>query len=233
MRAPQLTQDLPAGENPPQTGLDGTNSGPGEKYLIMLDNELVSALANIVTYWIGWWPVLHIVISKTFNPDVSFSPHGTVDLLDPGSLEGFSYAFYGAQSMTQSDVAELMAGGLGAATTQYLILYCVAIIGLHFVFLLSVINFLRSMTLTEIEVQQMFVGIVFNSILVSAAALHTLNGMKEGIRGMLEYFSSRYKASKPGQPGAIGRGNVIVLLMNFILIAMTICAFVGLTQGWW
>ncbi|MDF1539672.1 MAG: hypothetical protein P1Q69_12300 [Candidatus Thorarchaeota archaeon] len=130
-------------------------------------------------------------------------------------------------------LAELLAGGLGAVTTQYLVLYCIVIIALHAVFLYTVINFLRSLYLSEIEVQQLFVAIVFNSILVSAAALYTLHGMKEGILGALGYFSSRYKASKPGQPGAIGRGNVVVFLMNLILIAMTIVAFVGLTQGTW
>jgi succinate dehydrogenase/fumarate reductase cytochrome b subunit len=89
------------------------------------------------------------------------------------------------------------------------------------------------MGLTEIEVQQAFVGITLNAICVAGTAIFTLYNMPAGLKHFMNYFKGTYARSLPGQPGCIGRGNVVVLVTTLALIAMTVVAFVGLVEGWW
>jgi hypothetical protein len=96
----------PAGPDP--VGADGTTKGIGSEFETTLNNELSSAILEIITYWTGWWPTLHVEVSKIFNPDVSFGIHGTIDLLGSAAISGFSYTFYDTEGMTSQESDDLM-----------------------------------------------------------------------------------------------------------------------------
>ncbi|MBN2228192.1 MAG: hypothetical protein JW779_01290 [Candidatus Thorarchaeota archaeon] len=87
---------------------DGTSESIGFEFETTLSNNLSLAILEIVTYWTGLWPNLHVIVSKTFNSDVSFNIHGTIDLLGSASISDFSYTFYGAEEMTSQESDDLM-----------------------------------------------------------------------------------------------------------------------------
>ena len=81
-----LTRSKPQGAPPVEDGdADGTEQTYSPTILQIVDQLLIEAISNVIVYWTGWWPRLHIVISSTTVFHMSVDLLGTTELYDSSS----------------------------------------------------------------------------------------------------------------------------------------------------
>ncbi len=128
--------------------------------------------------------------------------------------------------------AEWMAQGAFGIGTGIVLGWGMAIIFLYLIFMTAAANGIKASGLTGTDILTAFLGFCLNAVLVWITAAAILSDLPPGTRKAFGYFQGNYKASKPGTPGAIGRGNVIVFFTTIVLIAMTFAALAILHDGW-
>jgi hypothetical protein len=87
-----LTRHDPTAPNPEEN--DGTVRGlkPCAAAVSFVDSMVSMSASNTVSWWTGWWPVIHVKTFGSLESGASFSYQIAVDLLGTVSLEDMSIA---------------------------------------------------------------------------------------------------------------------------------------------
>ncbi len=86
---------------------DGTTVGTSDEALCVLggyiDDLFASIAGEISVWWTGWWPTLHIQISKVITSAITIDLHITVDILGNLEFDTIDYKISGYESLSEDD----------------------------------------------------------------------------------------------------------------------------------
>jgi hypothetical protein len=102
----------PAGSDP--VGADGTAERfiPCTAAIALMDGFSGILDANTISWWTGWWPLLHMRTSGNPNPDSFYSFESTIDLLGSISIENFELETSKDDQLTDFQMESLAAQGI-------------------------------------------------------------------------------------------------------------------------
>ncbi len=89
-----------------------------ETYGTHFDQIQNDAADAVVTYWIGWWPELHVDVTKSYSADVQITVRSKIDILGSCTIESIDVQLAGLEDLTEEE-ADVMVQTQQQNTNQF------------------------------------------------------------------------------------------------------------------